>query len=58
MQIQDNRDMILMNMEQESGETAPKSACPADAALLLEMLPDDSDPAARRYLLCQYTALP
>ena len=58
VQIQDNRDMILMNMEQESGETAPKSACPADAALLLEMLPDDSDPAARRYLLCQYTALP
>ena len=58
VQIQDNRDMILLNMEEGSGENAPAADYPADAELLLEMQPDDTNPDARRYMLYQYTALP
>lgn len=58
VQIQDNRDMILMDMEQGSGKDAPLAAYPENAELLLEMQPDDSDAASRSYMLYQYTALP
>lgn len=57
-----NGDLQTLNMEQDYGEqNRPKSAAPADAALLLTVEPDrallDGALPARTYLLCDYTGM-
>ena len=57
-----NGDLQTLNMEQDYGEqNRPKSAAPADAALLLTVEPDrallDDALPARTYLLCDYTGM-
>lgn len=55
--MQENRDMVLMDMEQGGAADAPEPAYPAEAALLLEMLPDPAAEDGRGYLLYDYTSV-
>lgn len=53
--MQENRDMILMDLEQGSADDIPAQKYPEDAVLLLELMPDTSAENGRRYLLYDHT---
>lgn len=53
--MQDNRDMILTDLEQGSADDIPAARYPEDAALLLELMPDTAAEGGRRYLLYDHT---
>lgn len=55
--MQENRDMILLDLEQGGANDLPAPRWPAEAALLLEVLPDPAAETGRAYLLYDYTNL-